>query len=177
MRYMYRSQNIHRSKRIVRIVLFQFIMISLFTFVIIEARPIDASKVVFKRVSVDEVLLLPTLTETELIVRSGSEKYIFSNSVFRKSEYSKKELYEILLPVDNLDIVYGEDNELLGKRKLILAASTDDVVFYTLADYYASFRGVSLVVVCVFVLFEVFFAFVVYVDCKLNMGSKHRKRF
>ena len=144
------------KKAILKIGIFQLIVL-LFVFVVIyESKPILESECVKATLTIDDLDYRLGYGEHKCVVISEGTEYIFSN-VGMVGKNAPREIFESLYGVKYIEVMYTERVGVFGRYKLIIDARYQDEIYYDYNEHFSN-KQITLTLVIIFSsIFEVVF--------------------
>ena len=162
------------QKRFIRatimFIVIQILIILLFSFLLIESRPIDSKDMKRLDLVVESIDYKKVISEYRMDIYSDSVRYSF-NSRSILSECSVSELYDKIKVGDRLSIIFFEKSNLFDKQNLIIDARTETEIYRSVDTYNNGKSSLVTVVIIILCIVEILFFGVLALFIYINRNT------
>ncbi|MBQ8791472.1 MAG: hypothetical protein IJZ51_09190 [Ruminiclostridium sp.] len=162
------------KKRFIRatimFIVIQILIILLFSFLLIESRPIDSKDMKRLDLVVESIDYKKVISEYRMDIYSDSVRYSF-NSRSVLSECSVSELYDKIKVGDRLSVIFFEKSSLFDKQNLIIDARTETEIYRSVDTYNNGKSSIVTVVIIILCIVEILFFGVLALFIYINRNA------
>lgn len=162
------------KKRFIRatimFIVIQILIILLFSFLLIESRPIDSKDMKRLDLVVESIDYKKVISEYRMDIYSDSVRYSF-NSRSVLSECSVSELYDKIKVGDRLSVIFFEKSSLFDKQNLIIDARTETEIYRSVDTYNNGKSSLVTVVIIILCIVEILFFGVLALFIYINRNA------